>query len=88
MIKLHFLIQHYFDNWEIVSDRESYKWLAFRHFKDNSYKDYANIREWISTVFCKTNNLYVITQIVITKSVNTFYVTLIETCSFHFRSAL
>ena len=31
---------------------------------------------------------YVITQIVITKSVNTFYVTLILECSFYFRSAL
>lgn len=57
MIKLHFLIQHYFDNWKIVSDRESYKWLAFRHFKDNCYKDYANIGEWVNTVFSKTDNL-------------------------------
>lgn len=57
MIKLHFLIQHYFDNWDTVSDRESYKWLAFRHFKDNCYKDYANIGEWVNAVFSKTDNL-------------------------------
>lgn len=57
MIKLQFLIQHYFDNWNTVSKWESYKWLAFRHFKDNCYKNYANIGEWISIVFGKTENL-------------------------------
>lgn len=57
MIKLQFLIQHYFDNWGKISDRESYKWLAFRHFKDNCYKDYANIGEWVNAVFSKTDNL-------------------------------
>lgn len=57
MINLHFLIQHYFNNWDRVSEWESYKWLAFKHFKDNCYKDYANIGEWVNAVFSKTDNL-------------------------------
>ncbi len=39
-------------------------------------------------MFLQYSTKYVITQIVITKSVNTFYVTLIKVCSFYFRSAL
>lgn len=57
MINLHFLIQHYFNNWDGVSRCERYKWLAFKHFKDNCYKDYANIGEWVNAVFSKTDNL-------------------------------
>lgn len=51
------LIQYYCKKWEDVSKLESYKWIAFKHFKENCYKDYDSIGEWISVVFSKTKNL-------------------------------
>ena len=43
----------------------------------------------IKVILSEINHMpYVITQIVITKSVNTFYVTLVRGCTFYFQSAL
>ncbi len=36
---------------------EAYKWKAFRHFKENCYKKYNSIGEWVCEVFLKAENL-------------------------------
>ena len=50
-------IQYYCKKWESVSELESYKWVAFKHFKENFFKEYDSIGEWISAVFGKAGNL-------------------------------
>lgn len=55
------LIQHYKDEWcsqkSMIRELETYKWIAFRHFKENCHKGDSLNSKWINTVFGKTKNL-------------------------------
>lgn len=51
-------IEYYHKNREAnIVEYESYKWIAFKHFKDNYNKKYNSINEWICEVFAKSENL-------------------------------
>ena len=57
MIDLSALIQAYFKEWNIISDMESYKWDAFRHFRDHYGKSYESFHQKIHKIFEKSGNL-------------------------------
>ena len=40
-----------------IVEYESYKWIAFKHFKDNYNKKYNSINEWICEVYAESKNL-------------------------------
>ena len=51
-------IQDYRNNFfDWICELELYKWKAFKHFKENCYKEYDSIGEWIYEVFSKADNL-------------------------------
>ena len=57
MIDLSALIQTYFKEWDIISDMESYKWDAFRHFKEHYGKSYDSFQKKLLKIFEKSGNL-------------------------------
>ena len=50
-------IQIYYKAWNGISEFESYKWVALKHFKENYAKDYGTINDWIRNIFGKADNL-------------------------------
>lgn len=50
-------IQTYYKGWNWISDLESYKWGAFKHFKENYAKDFDTINDWARNIFGKADNL-------------------------------
>lgn len=51
-------IQDYKNQRKVIRKLETYKWKAFKHFRENCYnKDYTSIGEWIRVVFSKAGNL-------------------------------
>lgn len=57
MIDLSSYIDSYFKQWSWINDREFYKWVAFKHYREQTIKKYGSIYEWISTVYSKSENL-------------------------------
>ena len=57
MINLDSYIQTYYKDWKRISDLESYKWEAFKHFKENIDKEYKSVNDWIRAIFGKSDNL-------------------------------
>lgn len=50
-------IQTYYKGWNGISELESYKWVAFKHFQENYAKDFDTINDWIRNIFGKADNL-------------------------------
>ncbi len=50
-------IQTYYKAWYRISKLESYKWAAFKHFKENYTKDFDTTNDWIRSIFGKADNL-------------------------------
>ena len=50
-------IELYYKDWDDISDKESYKWAAFKHFKENYTKKFDTTYEWIRNIFGKSDNL-------------------------------
>ena len=42
---------------ETILDLESYKWAAFKHFKENYNKRFDTTEDWIAEIFAKADNL-------------------------------
>lgn len=57
MTDLSFYIEAYHKNWDRISKLESYKWIAFRHFKENNNRCFPSFNERISAIFGKAGNL-------------------------------
>lgn len=57
MINLDSYIQTYYKGWRKISELESYKWVAFKHFKENYHNEYESVYDWIRTIFGKADNL-------------------------------
>lgn len=57
MVNLRPLIQAYYKDWNRISEMESYKWEALKHFKENYDKSYDSLYAKILTVFEKSGNL-------------------------------
>ena len=50
-------IQTYYKDWNGISKLESYKWEAFKHFKENYAKVFDSTNDWIRNIFDKADNL-------------------------------
>ena len=50
-------IELYYKDWDDISDKESYKWVAFKHFKENYTKEFDTTYKWIRNIFGKSDNL-------------------------------
>ena len=50
-------IQTYYKDWNGISKLESYKWEAFKHFKENYAKVFDSTNDWIRNIFGKADNL-------------------------------
>ncbi len=50
-------IQTYYKDWDGISKLESYKWEAFKHFKENYAKVFDSTNDWIRNIFGKADNL-------------------------------
>ena len=57
MIDLTPYIESYLKDWPRINDLEFYKWIAFKHYRENSSKRFLSIHERISTIYGKAENL-------------------------------
>lgn len=57
MIDLTPYIKSYIKDWSRINDLEFYKWVAFKHYRENSIKEFGSTYERISTIYAKSNNL-------------------------------
>ena len=57
MISLSPFIQAYLKDWKRISEMESYKWIAFKHFKENYNLSYDTFHSKLSKIFEKSENL-------------------------------
>ena len=57
MINLTPYIESYLKDWPRINALEIYKWLAFKHYRENSIKEFVSIYERISAIYGKSNNL-------------------------------
>lgn len=57
MLDLTSYIEAYLKDWERINDLEFYKWVAFKHYKENSVMEFHSFYERINTVYGKSKNL-------------------------------
>lgn len=57
MIDLTPYIDSYLRDWPRINGLEFYKWVAFKHYRENSIKEFGSTYERISTIYGKSSNL-------------------------------
>lgn len=57
MIDLTPYIEAYRKEWPRITKLESYKWVAFKHYKEQSTREFSSEYERISTIYGKSSNL-------------------------------
>lgn len=57
MIDLTPYIETYHKEWPRITKLESYKWVAFKHYKEHSTREFSSEYERISTIYGKSSNL-------------------------------
>lgn len=57
MIDLTPYIESYLRDWPRINGLEFYKWIAFKHYRENSTKKFCSTHERISSIYGKSGNL-------------------------------
>ena len=57
MIDLTPYIEAYRKEWPRITKLESYKWVAFKHYKEHSTREFSSEYDRINTIYGKSSNL-------------------------------